>query len=102
VSSESHDAVADDAGAASVSSRDSGGVDAWSEVDKIVASDGVAGDRFDNRGLAISPDWLLVGAYLVDGGTPTTSECGAAYGFEMPLFAEDFESATTRDRDSAK
>jgi FG-GAP repeat len=90
-----HDAVADDAGAAYVYSRNTGGPDTWGEYQKIVASDGVLGDRFGHKGVAVGRDWMVVGAYRVDGGTPTTPECGAAYVFYIPIFADGFESGTT-------
>ncbi len=95
-----HDSVAQDAGAAYLFSRNAGGVDAWGEHKKIVASDGAFEDRFGHKGVSVGHGWLVVGAYRVDGGTPTTPECGAAYVFEMPLFADDFESGTTDSWDS--
>ncbi len=96
-----HDAVADDAGAAYFYSRNIGGADAWGEYKKIVASDGAFDDRFGNKGVAVGRDWMVVGAYRVDGGTPTTPECGAAYVFDVPMFVDDFESGTTDNWDQA-
>lgn len=96
-----HDSVADDAGAAYVYSRNNRGLDAWGEYKKVVASDGVLGDRFGHKGVAVGRGWMVVGAYRVDGGTPTTPECGAAYIFELPIFSDDFEAGTTDAWDSA-
>lgn len=96
-----HDAVAEDAGAAYVYSRNTGGPDTWGEYQKIVASDGALGDRFGHKGVAVGRDWMVVGAYRVDGGAPTTAECGAAYVFDVPMFADDFESGTTDNWDSS-
>jgi len=93
-----HDAVADKAGAAYVFSRNSGGADAWGEVKKLVASDGSADDLFGHKGIAVGRGRLLVGAY---GNDDQAGEAGAAYSFDLPLFADGFESGTTDSWGSA-
>jgi len=93
-----HDAVADKAGAAYVFSRNSGGADAWGEVEKLVASDGSADDLFGDKGIAVGRGLLLIGAY---GNDDQAGEAGAAYSFDLPIFADDFESGTTVSWDSA-
>ena len=88
-----HDAAAVDAGAAYVFHQDFGGAGAWGEVIKLTASDAGVEDYFGNGDVALSGDHALIGAYGHDGTAGTNS--GAAYVFEIPLFADGFESGTT-------
>jgi hypothetical protein len=86
----------EDTGAAYVFSRNTDGIDGWGEYLKLIASDSKAEDHFGHaKGIAVGHGWLVVGASRVDGGTPTTPECGAAYVYLMPLFVDGFESGTT-------
>ena len=62
-------------GAAHVFYRDQGGPDSWGEAKKIIASDGVANDRFGSS-VCIDGDSVVVGASGKDSWT------GAAYVFE--------------------
>ncbi|MCA9186787.1 MAG: hypothetical protein R3E01_21215 [Pirellulaceae bacterium] len=64
-------------GAAYVFSRDQGGTDAWGEVAKLVASNGVGADKF-GFDVGIDGDHAVVGAYLADSAG---SNSGAAYAF---------------------
>ena len=63
------------AGAAYVFERDVGGADAWGQVAKVTADDGVILDRF-GRAVAIDRDYAVIGAPADDTGG------GAAYVFE--------------------
>ncbi len=49
-------------GSAYVFQRDEGGIDAWGEVKKLLASDGASGDRF-GLSVAVSGDTVVVGAW---------------------------------------
>ena len=52
----------------------------WSRQAKITASDGAAGDFF-GQSVSISGDYVLVGAYLDDGGGENS---GSAYIYDIP------------------
>jgi hypothetical protein len=66
-----------DSGAAYLFDRNAGGADSWGQVEKLLASDGAAGDYFGNA-VAIAGDVVVVGANLDDDhGT----DSGAAYVF---------------------
>ena len=67
-----------DSGAAYIFERNSGGVNAWGEAKKLIASDAQAGDNF-GWSVAVVGDVALVGAYLEDAGG---ANAGAAYIFE--------------------
>ncbi len=71
------DGSAADEGAAYVYYRNQGGDDAWGQVVKLTASDAAAGDMFGTS-VAISGDYVLVGAGSKDGGG---TDRGAAYVF---------------------
>ena len=62
-------------GAAYVFSRNSGGQDNWGQLAKLTASDADSGDEF-GRSVAISGDYIVVGAHRENGGG---ADCGAAY-----------------------
>ena len=62
VSARDHDAFGEDSGAVYVFGRDG---DSWVEVQKLVGSDALAGDRY-GAAIAISGDHALVGADRVD------------------------------------
>lgn len=68
------------AGAAYAFRRNEGGLDAWGQCAKLIASDGAADDEF---GVAVAVDdgVALVGAHADDAGTRTNA--GAAYVFEQ-------------------
>jgi len=66
-------------GAAYVFHRNVGGVDAWGQVDKLVASDGIARDIF-GRSVAISGSTMIVGASSADINGSVNQ--GAAYIFQ--------------------
>lgn len=68
-----HSELAPNAGAAYVFER-LGGV--WTEVERVVASDGLQGDRL-GTGVALDGDWLLASAKGRDGDE------GAVYAFEL-------------------
>jgi hypothetical protein len=72
------------AGSAYVFQKDTGGTDNWGQIQKIVASDREANDRFGNS-VAIAGDYIVVGANYEDedasGGT-TLSAAGSAYVFK--------------------
>ncbi len=61
-------------GAAYIYKRNQGGADNWGQVKKIVASDGLAGDRFGSS-VCISGETIIVGAYY------DNSQIGSAYIF---------------------
>lgn len=70
-------------GAAYLFKRDEGGPENWGEIDKLLSSDGQEFDSFGSWGsIAISNDFIVIGADGEDGGTgdplPNT---GAAYVF---------------------
>lgn len=67
------------AGAAYVFERSQGNPGSWSEVAKLTASDGAAGDNF-GLSVAVSGDTVLVGAYQDDNAGGNSA--GAAYVFE--------------------
>ncbi len=78
VGAEGHDDNADDAGAAYVFGRNQGGANAWGQVIKLTASDGVEDDAFGCAVDTIS-DTIAVGArYDDDNGTSS----GSVYVFE--------------------
>ena len=62
-------------GAAYVFSRNFGGQDNWGQVAKLTASDADSGDEF-GRSVAISGDYVVVGAHREDSGG---ADSGAAY-----------------------
>jgi len=66
------------AGAAYVFQRDLGGTDNWGQAQKLMASDGQAGDYFGTS-VAVSGDLAVVGA---DGEDAGGSGAGAAYVFQ--------------------
>ena len=67
-------------GSAYVFERDGAGN--WSEVQKLTASDGAAGDEF-GWSVSISGDYLVIGAYADD---DNGSSSGSAYVFERDGF----------------
>ncbi len=67
-----------EAGAAYIFERDSGGINAWGEVKKLMASDAQAGDQF-GYSVSIAGDVAVVGAYKDDDGGTNS---GAVYIFE--------------------
>lgn len=67
-----------EAGAAYVFERDSGGQDFWGEAQKILPSDGEAGDNFA-RAVAIEGDIAIIGAYKDD---DNGTDAGAAYVYQ--------------------
>ena len=94
-----HDAVADKAGAAYVFDRNRSGADAWGEVMKLTASDGVVDDFLGHSGVSIGDGRVILGAYGVDGPMGTNS--GVAYIFGTPFFIDGFEDGTTDSWDAA-
>ncbi|MEO1061322.1 MAG: FG-GAP repeat protein [Actinomycetota bacterium] len=77
VGAEHDDDEGTDAGAAYVYRRDNGGT--WREEDKLVPSDGAAGDLFSRFSVAISDEIAIVGSpFDDDDGT----DSGSAYVFE--------------------
>jgi hypothetical protein len=69
------------AGSAYVFQKDQGGTDNWGELQKIVASDRGAGDRFGSS-VAIAGDYIVVGAYRNDDDASSAnilSQAGSAY-----------------------
>jgi hypothetical protein len=78
VGADSEDSGGIDSGAVYVFGRNQGGPDAWGQVAKLTASDAEAGDKF-GWSVAISGDYVVVGAYLEDGLTGT--DLGAVYVF---------------------
>ena len=72
-----NDGNAIDSGAAYIFERDSGGIDQWGEVKKLIASDGVQGDLF-GLSVDISGDSLVVGANQADS---SAIDSGSAYVF---------------------
>ncbi len=81
---EDHDPAGGDqistAGSAYIFERDTGGT--WTEVQKIVASDRAAGDRFGL--VSISGDYAIIGAYAESDSSPggLADSSGSAYIFE--------------------
>ncbi len=67
-------------GAVYVFQRNFEGADLWGEVRHFVASNYGYGDRF-GEAVAISGDWILVGAPYEDGDSDLCPNCGAAYIF---------------------
>ncbi len=63
-----------DSGSAYIFSRNQGGADNWGEVEKIIASDGVAGDRF-GWSVSSSGETAIIGTY------PPNTQTGSAYIF---------------------
>ena len=73
------------AGSAYVFKKDQDSTDNWGQLQKIVASDRAASDYFGNS-VAISGDYIVVGAYFEDqdaSGYNTISAAGSAYVFEF-------------------
>ena len=68
-----------DRGSAYLFRPDSGGT--WAEIQKFVAADVAAGDRFGSS-VAVSGDTALIGAHLADG---VNADSGAAYFFDFGL-----------------
>ena len=75
-----------DQGAAYVFYRNQGGPDAWGQVTKLTAADGMAGDWFGGS-VSLSGDTVLIGALLADVGG--NIDQGAAYIFERNLGGPD-------------
>jgi len=67
-----------DSGSVYIFERNQGGADNWSQVKKLLASDGAAGDNF-GHGFAISGDTVVVGAHLDD---DDGNDSGSVYIFE--------------------
>lgn len=65
-------------GSAYVFYRNQGGTDAWGEVKELLATDGEIADNF-GKAVAISGDYIVVGAYQDDVGINTNQ--GSAYVF---------------------
>ena len=59
----------------------------WTEVAKLTASDGAAGDRFGDS-VSISDDFVIVGAYLDD---DNGVDSGAVYFFERQILGDDWD-----------
>jgi hypothetical protein len=73
----------DDAGAAYLFGRDTGGPGHWGEIRKVAASDAEAGDQF-GYSVAIEGSTMVVGAPYEGGGSgDPLSESGAAYVFSL-------------------
>jgi hypothetical protein len=70
-----------DQGAAYVFKRDHGGTNRWSQVAKLIASDGAAYDEFGGS-VAVSGDIIVAGTPLADVGN--NADLGAAYVFFNP------------------
>ena len=68
-----------DSGSAYVFTRDTAGdlASGWTQVDKLTASDGAAGDEF-GRSVSIDGDTMVIGAYLDDDAAASS---GSAYVF---------------------
>ncbi|MBN1799570.1 MAG: FG-GAP repeat protein [Spirochaetales bacterium] len=75
VGAEEEDGAGSDRGAVYIFNRDQGGADNWGEVIKLTASDAADGDIFGSS-VAISVDYVIVGAELEDGAG---SDRGAVY-----------------------
>ncbi|NQT93857.1 MAG: hypothetical protein HQ559_13945, partial [Lentisphaerae bacterium] len=73
------DDAGSDSGSAYVFERNAGGINAWSQVAKLTASDGAAGDGF-GFAAAVAGDVAVVGAAWAQVGAGTWS--GSAYVFE--------------------
>jgi hypothetical protein len=69
-----------DSGAAYRFERNRGGADDWGQVQKLVASDAAAGDRY-GQSISISGDTIVVGAHTEDAGG---SDAGAVYVIPEP------------------
>jgi FG-GAP repeat len=67
-------------GAAYVFGRNQGGTNKWSEIKKLVASDGSSGDHF-GVSIAINEDTVVIGAYLENFDNTDGLDTGAAYLF---------------------
>lgn len=80
-------------GAAYLFARQQGGTENWGEVRKVVASDGVANDRF-GWSLALAADQLVVGAPFADVGSNFGQ--GAAYLFQRNLGGVDQWAQVTK------
>ena len=72
------DSIDDEAGAAYIFERNTGGVNAWAQVKKLTASDGAASDSF-GFAVAVAGDVIVVGASDKNTGQ---YKSGAAYIFE--------------------
>ncbi len=71
-------------GVAYIFKKDQGGTDNWGQVKKLITSDRTAHD-YVGRGVAISGDYCVIGAYGQDtdaAGTNSVSHAGAAYVFK--------------------
>ncbi len=76
--------TASKAGSAYIFKKDEGGTDNWGQTQKIVASDRASEDAL-GISVAISGDYVIVGAYLEDedaSGSNTASKAGSAYIFK--------------------
>ena len=63
--------------------------DTWTATEKIVADDGAGSDYF-GVAVALTPDWMLVGAHRVDVPNP---DSGAVYVYtEDLIFKDGYES----------
>jgi hypothetical protein len=86
VGANSKDGVLADTGAAYVFDRNYPSAGAWGQVAKLTASDPAAGDEF-GISVAISGDYVVVGAYYDDGGVGISQ--GSAYVFYRNQGAPD-------------
>jgi hypothetical protein len=85
------------AGAVYIFERNHGGADTWGEVLILRAPEQQAIARYGS-GLAITGDWLVVGAQLEDGGNEgQLTDSGGAYIYELAddIFLDGFESGDT-------
>ncbi len=73
------DSSGDNAGAAYIFERNANGINAWGEVEKLIASDANTNDHFGG-GVAIEGDVIVVGA---SGKDSVRIDTGAAYIFEL-------------------
>ena len=71
-----------DSGAAYVFQKDPRNPGIWKEIKKLIASDAAVGDSFGDRGIAMSSDWIVIGAPLSD---HNGSDSGSVYIFERKL-----------------
>jgi hypothetical protein len=85
VGSRMDDAAGIDAGAAYVFHRNSGGVDNWGQVKKIIGSD-VTGGNYFGTSVAVSGDVIVVGS---NGDDAISADAGAAYVFHRDIGGTD-------------
>ncbi|MBI3986478.1 MAG: choice-of-anchor D domain-containing protein, partial [Lentisphaerae bacterium] len=75
------DDLGSESGSAYVYERNAGGTNAWGQVRKLTASDGVAGDYF-GWSVSVAGDVALVGAYRDDNLGAIGSDFGSVYVYE--------------------